>query len=230
MRRRLRAEPLAGGLVAHPDADLHAAGPQRVAVVEEDQRIVEPLRPAPGPRGRDPLGIRMDHHPQGLRRRRCPAGSIGPRGPGTRGQGAARVAAPAQAASSSRRVERHGGYPTFNKALEHGVPGRPIRALEPAHGLGVVAIVSRAGSQRSLRPSRSDRLARWQAVTTRWLLSRSEIGVRRDLTQSRKLRTWRRNWSYSSPESSRTASVQYAGASAAGSDGCGTARRPGAPR
>ena len=38
-------------------------------------------------------------------------------------------------------------------------------------------------------------------MATRWPLSRSETGSRRDLTQSRKSRAWRRNWSYSLPES-----------------------------
>ena len=40
----------------------------------------------------------------------------------------------------------------------------------------------------SLRPSRSDRFARWQATATRCALARSETGVLRDRTQSRKSR------------------------------------------
>ena len=108
---------------------------------------------------------------------------------------------PAQAASivASRRSSSASSLPAGPSARRPRGRGTAARASPSASGSPT--IVSRSASQRSLRPSRSERFARWQAVATRWPLSRSETGSRRDVTQSRKLRAWRRNWSYSSPES-----------------------------
>ena len=89
-------------------------------------------------------------------------------------------------------------------ALRSASQGARYGRSSKASASGSPTTVSRSASQRSFRPSRSDRFARWQAVATRCPLSRSEIGSRRDRTQSRKLRAWRRNWSNSSPERSST--------------------------
>ena len=51
------AEPVAPGLVARADADLHAPGPGRVGEFEERGGVVEPLGIAPGARGREALAI-----------------------------------------------------------------------------------------------------------------------------------------------------------------------------
>ena len=70
------------------------------------------------------------------------------------------------------------GYP---QGLQLAVPRRAVRPHEMRGRLGVAAIVSAFASQRSGRPSRSDRFARWQATATRWPLARSETGVLRRL-------------------------------------------------
>src|SRR5205823_11316161 len=90
-------------------------------------------------------------------------------------------------------------YPTlkaFNSASQGGRYGRTSIFATSESPM----IASLSASQRIVRPKRKERLARWQALATRWPLSKSEIGVRRDFTQSRKLRACCRNWARESPD------------------------------
>ena len=79
----------------------------------------------------------MDHHPQGLRRRRVPGRLDRPRGPGPEGrQGKGRR--PRAGGQKFAARQGHGGHPTFNRLLSTASQGGTIRALEPARGLEVV--------------------------------------------------------------------------------------------
>ena len=193
------AQGVGRGVSQHAEPNLHACGAQRSGIFEESARVPKTDLAAgaaaiagmfaPGNEwmtSPSELGRRRRHRrPWRCRRRRLPA----------------------HAANHRSAGQSHGSSLRSSSASRSASQGDRYGRSSKASASGSSRTASRSASHRSFRPSRSDRFARWQAVATRCALSRSEIGWRRDFTQSRKLRAWRRNWSNSSPERSSTVSV-----------------------